>query len=233
MLPTESPAPRATRDRKRSCGLHGPDPATQSTSSKAKGNSSRKRRKLSHPLRGKLVSLNSTGFQDKTLCNTQKAQSRAYIRTPPQINCPQPQSPLQSVGLVHEEGRTVLWLNEQAESQQSLIQPLLCHRLPSMTLERFLHLQFNEVSKDLAGPAHSASIPALQQQNWCFLGRLSDPGARWWCPDRAMVEQTALGFSLPLGIRQYPGWRCLYPGGDVLQALFVIGGTNWAHRDKN
>lgn len=119
----------------------------------AKGNSSRKRRKLSHPLRGKLVSLNSTGFQDKTLCNTQKAQSGAYIRTPPQINCPQPQSPLQSVGLVHEEGRTVLWLNEQAESQQSLIQPLLCHRLPSMTLEMFLHLQFNEVSKDLAGPA--------------------------------------------------------------------------------
>lgn len=137
-LPTESLAPRATPDLKRSWGLHGPDPATQSTSIKAKGNSSRKGRKLTHALRGNLFSLESTGFQDKILRNTQKVQSRAYIKTPPQINCPQP--PLQSVGPVHEEGRTILWLNEQAESQQSLIRPLLCHRLPSVTLEMFLHL---------------------------------------------------------------------------------------------
>lgn len=136
-LPTASPVPRATPDPKWSYRLQGSDPATQSTSSKVKGNSNRKRRKLSHPLRGTLFSLKSTGSQDKKLCNTQKVQSRAYIKTPPQINCPQ--SPLQSVRPVHEEGRTILWLNEQAESQQSLIQPLLCHRLPSATLEMFLH----------------------------------------------------------------------------------------------
>lgn len=92
-------------------------------------------------------------FQDKTLCNTQKAQSRAYTKPPSQINCPQPQSPLQSVGLVYEEERMILRLNEQAESQQSLIQPLVRHRLPGVTLEVFFHVGFNEVPKDLTAPA--------------------------------------------------------------------------------
>lgn len=42
---------------------------------------------------------------------------------------------------------------QQAESQQSLIQPPFCHRLPSVTLEMLLHRYFNGVPKDLPGSA--------------------------------------------------------------------------------
>lgn len=116
---------------------HRPEPATQSTSSKAKGNCSRKRRKLSHKPRGNVFSPKSTGFHDKTLYNSQEVQSRTYTNSSPQINCPQPQSPLQSVRLVHEEEWMIVWPNKQSESQQSLIQPLVCHRLPTVTWRYF------------------------------------------------------------------------------------------------
>lgn len=116
---------------------HGPEPAAPSTSRKAKGNCSRK---LSHRLRGNVFSLKSTGFQDKTLHNSQEVQGRAYTNPSLRINCPQPQSPLQSVGLVHEEERMIVWPNKQFESQQSLIWRLVYHRLPTMTLKIFLHL---------------------------------------------------------------------------------------------
>lgn len=128
---------------------HGPESAALSTSSKAKGNCSRKSRKYSHTWRGNFFSLNSTGFQGNTLHNSQDVKSRAYTNPSPQINCPQPQSPLPSVGLVHEEENMIVWLNKQFESQQSLIQPLIYHRLPTVTLEIFLHLWFSAVPKDL------------------------------------------------------------------------------------
>lgn len=119
---------------------HGPEPAARSTSRKAKGNCSRKSRKLSHTLRGNVFSLKSTGFQDKTLHNSQDVQSRAYTNPSLRINCPQPQSPLQSLGLVHEVKRMIVWPKKKFESQQSLIWPLVYHRLPTMTLKIFLHL---------------------------------------------------------------------------------------------
>lgn len=57
-------------------------------------------------------------------------------------------------------------------------------------------------------PQHSASIPALQQYNWCFGG---DRGREGGTGQRQTERHRAV-----------PGWKCLYPGGGVLEAVLVI-----------
>lgn len=69
----------------------------------------------------------------------------------------------------------ILWLHEQAESQQRLIQSLVCHRLPSVTLAMFLHPYFNGVPKELPGPTRCRH-PCPGAAGLVLLGRLQQAG---------------------------------------------------------
>lgn len=123
----------------------------------------------------------------------------------------------------------ILWLNEQAQSQQSFIQPLLCRRLPW----RCFFTPTSMGSSRICLAQLSARIPALQQQSWCFGGDCQTPRQAGGARPEPRRGQTILGISVPLGSRQYPGWRCLYTRKDAFWTLSVIGGQTGHLRTKN
>jgi len=112
VLPTPSPAPWATPNLKGSCRLHGPDPATQSTSSKARGHSkARKGNFLTHS--GEIF-----------LASNRQALRKATLQyTPGTKRSPRPNPTRDKLPAAttskRGEGRAIWWLHQRAGSRQS------------------------------------------------------------------------------------------------------------------